>query len=150
VLTQEELLAKACLRIEDAVHFATMDLADKVCARYLVGFTNSGASVLGLAKFRPLAPLIAFSPKPATLRKLALVWGVDAAATGRRRHLGGRSVEFRHRILLNKGMVREGEIVVFTAGVPVGRIRRREHDQGGEGGKSRLRIRQLIGSSHVT
>ena len=62
VLTQAELLAKACLRIEDAVHFATMELADKVCARYLVGFTNSGASVLGLAKFRPLAPLIAFSP----------------------------------------------------------------------------------------
>ncbi|MFO1371202.1 MAG: pyruvate kinase [Candidatus Competibacteraceae bacterium] len=75
VLTQEELLANACLRIEDAVHFATMDLADKVCARYLVCSTNSGASVLGLSKFRPLVPLIAFSPKLATLRKLALVWG---------------------------------------------------------------------------
>ena len=46
VLTHDELLAKACLRIEDAVHFATMDLADKVCARYLVGFTNSGASAV--------------------------------------------------------------------------------------------------------
>ena len=40
-----------------------------------MSFTNSGASVLGLTKFRPLMPLIAFSPKPATLRKLALVWG---------------------------------------------------------------------------
>ncbi|MEZ5578473.1 MAG: pyruvate kinase alpha/beta domain-containing protein [Candidatus Competibacteraceae bacterium] len=45
--------------------------------------------------------------------------GGGAVATGRRA-VGGRSAEFRHRVLLNKGMVREGETVVFTAGVPVG------------------------------
>ncbi len=119
VLTQEQLLAKACLRIEEAVHFATMDLADKVCARYLVGFTNSGASVLGLSKFRPLVPLIAFSPKPATLRKLALVWGVEPLRLGAVTSVDdllSSATEF----MLNKNMVREGEIVVFTAGVPVG------------------------------
>ena len=119
VLTQEELLANACLRIEDAVHFATMDLADKVCARYIVGFTISGASVLGLSRFRPLMPLIAFSPKPATLRKLALVWGVEPLRLGAISsvdELLSSAAEF----LLNKSMVQEGEIVVFTAGVPVG------------------------------
>jgi pyruvate kinase len=81
VLTHEELMSKVALRVEDAVHFATVDLVEKVRATYLVGFTNSGASVLGLAKFRPVAPLIAFSSKLGTLRKLALVWGVDTAAT---------------------------------------------------------------------
>ncbi|MDG4552815.1 MAG: pyruvate kinase [Candidatus Competibacter sp.] len=119
VVTQEALLAKACLRVEDAVHFATIDLADKVCARYLVGFTNSGASVLGLAKFRPLMPLIAFSQKPTTLRKLALVWGVEPLQLGVVQsvdELLSSATEF----LLNKGMAREGETVVFTAGVPVG------------------------------
>ena len=120
VLTQEELLAKACLRIEDAVHFATMDLADKVCARYIVGFTNSGASVLGLAKFRPLVPLIAFSPKPATLRKLALVWGVTPLQLGTVVTSVDDLLSSATEFLLNKSMVREGEIVVFTAGVPVG------------------------------
>ena len=120
VLTQEELLAKACLRIEDAVHFATMDLADKVCARYLVGFTNTGSSVLGLAKFRPLAPLIAFSPKPATLRKLALVWGVEPLQLGAVVTSVDDLLSSATEFLLNKGMVREGEIVVFTAAVPVG------------------------------
>lgn len=119
VLTQEELLAKACRRIEDAVHFATTDLAEKVCARYIVGFTHSGASILGLAKFRPSMPLIAFSPNPATLRKLALVWGVTPLQLGAVHtvdELLGSATEF----LLNKGMAREGEIVVFSAGVPVG------------------------------
>ncbi|MCP5159088.1 MAG: pyruvate kinase [Gammaproteobacteria bacterium] len=119
VLAQEGLLANACLRIEDAVHFTTMDLADKVCARYLVGFTNSGGSVLGLSKFRPLVPLIAFSPKSTTLRKLALVWGVEPLQLGAVAsvdELLSSATEF----LLNKGMVQEGEIVVFTAGVPVG------------------------------
>ncbi len=119
VLTQEELLAKACRRIEDAVHFATTDLAEKVCARYLVGFTHSGASIFGLAKFRPSMPLIAFSANPATLRKLALAWGVTPLRLGAVNtvdELLGSATEF----LLNKGMVREGEIVVFSAGVPVG------------------------------
>jgi len=120
VLTQEDLLANACLRIEDAVHFATMDLADKVCARYIVGFTNSGASVLGLAKFRPLAPLIAFSPKLATLRKLALVWGVTPLQLGIVVTSVDDLLSSATEFLLNKGMTREGEIVVFTAGVPVG------------------------------
>jgi len=120
VLTQEELLAKACLRIEDAVHFATMDLADKVCACYLVGFTNSGASVLGLAKFRPLAPLIAFSPKSATLRKLALVWGVIPLQLGVVVSSVDDLLSSATEFLLNKGLVREGQIVVFTAGVPIG------------------------------
>lgn len=120
VLTQEELLANACLRIEDAVHFATIDLADKVCARYLVGFTNSGSSLLGLAKFRPSMPLIAFSPKPATLRRLALVWGVEPLQLGAVVTSVDDLLSSATEFLLNKGMVQEGEIVVFTAGVPVG------------------------------
>ena len=119
VLTQAELLANACLRIEDAVHFATLDLADKVCARCLVAFTNSGASVLGLAKFRPLAPLIAFSPKPATLRKLALVWGVAPLPLGATRTVD-ELLESATHALLNQGLVQTGDIVVFTAGVPIG------------------------------
>jgi pyruvate kinase len=139
VLTHEELLAKACLRIEDAVHFATMDLADKVCARYLVGFTNSGASVLGLPSFGRLAPLIAFSPKSATLRKLALVWGVAPLQLGavvtsvddllsaatefllNKRHGAGRRDRGVHRRRAGRG------------------VRRREHDQGGEGRKIGLK-----------
>ncbi len=119
VLIQEKLFANARLRVEDAVHFATMDLADKLCARYLVGFTNSGASVLSLAKFRPLAPLIAFSPKPATLRKLALVWGVEPLQLGQVSSVDDLLTSATES-LLNKSMVVEGEIVVFTAGVPIG------------------------------
>ena len=119
VLTHAELFANTCLRVEDAVHFATMELADKLCARYLVGFTNSGASVLGLAKFRPLAPLIAFSSKPATLRKLALVWGVRPLQLGKVSSVD-ELLTSATESLLNKSMVREGEIVVFTAGVPIG------------------------------
>ena len=119
VLIQAELVANACLRVEDAVHFATIELADKLCARYLVGFTNSGASVLGLAKFRPLAPLIAFSSKPATLRRLALVWGVEPLQLGQISSVD-ELLTSATESLLNKGMVAEGEIVVFTAGVPIG------------------------------
>ena len=120
VLTQEELLAKAGQRVEDAVHFATVDLVEKVRARYLVGFTNSGSSVSGLAKFRPVAPLIAFSSKLGTLRKLALIWGVTPLQLGTVVSSVDDLLSAATEFLLNKSMVREGEIVVFSAGVPVG------------------------------
>ncbi len=120
VLTQEALEAKASLRIEDAVHFATMELAGKVEARYLVAFTNTGSSALGLAKFRPLAPLIAFSPKQATLRKLALVWGVEPLQLGGVVESVDDLLVSASECLLNKGLASENDVVVFTAGVPVG------------------------------
>lgn len=119
VLTQDELLSKACMRVEEAVHFATIDLADKINARYIVCFTNTGASALGLIKFRPSMPLIAFSHKPATLRKLALGWGVEPRQLGLVSSVDDLLSSATH-FLLNKGMVQEGDILVFTAGVPVG------------------------------
>ena len=120
VLTQEELLAKVDLRIDEAVHFATVDLVEKVRASYLAGFTNSGASVLGMAKFRPGAPLIAFSPKLGTLRKLALVWGVTPLQLGSVVSSVDDLLSAATEFLLNKGIAQVNEIVVFSAGVPVG------------------------------
>ncbi|MER2527358.1 MAG: pyruvate kinase [Candidatus Competibacter denitrificans] len=120
VLTHEELMSKVALRVEDAVHFATVDLVEKVRATYLVGFTNSGASVLGLAKFRPVAPLIAFSSKLGTLRKLALVWGVTPLQLGSVVTSVNDLLTAATEFLLNKGLIQEDEIVVFSAGVPVG------------------------------
>ncbi|HCB13909.1 MAG TPA: pyruvate kinase, partial [Gammaproteobacteria bacterium] len=75
--------------------------------------------VLGLAKFRPSMPLIAFSPKPVTLRRLALVWGVEPLQLGMVNSVDDL-LSSASEFLLNKGMVQEGEIVVFTAAVPVG------------------------------
>lgn len=120
VLSQEELLAKIGLKVEEAVHFATVDLTEKVRARYLISFTHTGSSVLGMAKFRPVAPLIAFSPKLGTLRKLALIWGVTPLQLGATITSVDDLLSAATAFLLNKGMVREGEIVVFSAGVPVG------------------------------
>ncbi|HAO32893.1 MAG TPA: pyruvate kinase [Candidatus Competibacter sp.] len=120
VLSQEELMTKIGLKIDEAVHFATVDLTEKVRASYLIGFTNSGSSVLGMAKFRPVAPLIAFSPKLGILRKLALIWGVTPLQLGATITSVDDLLSAATEFLLNKGMVREGEIVVFSAGVPIG------------------------------
>ena len=64
--------------------------------------------------------MIAFSPKSATLRKLALVWGVMPLQLGAVVTSVDDLLESATEFLLNKGIVREGEIVVFTAGVPIG------------------------------
>lgn len=119
-LTEEGLLNRTCLLSEDAVHFAAMELADKVCARYLVCFTHSGASALGVSKFRPLASLIAFSDRTEILRRLALVWGVEPLQMGAMQQAIDEVLHSATDYLLNRAMVQRGEILVFTASLPVG------------------------------
>ena len=40
--------------------------------------TRSGRTALAMARFRPAARLIGLSPDPATVRALALSWGVES------------------------------------------------------------------------
>ena len=53
-------------------------------------------------------------------RKLALVWGVTPLQLGAVVTSVDDLLSAATEFLLNKDMVREGQIVVFTAGVPVG------------------------------
>ena len=119
VLISQQMKVVTRVSIRDAILYATMSLADKVGARYIIAYTNSGSTTLGLAKFRPLTPLLAFSANPAVLSRLALVWGTEPLqldAVNSVDELFSSATAY----LLTKGLAQEGDLVVFTAGVPVG------------------------------
>ena len=105
--------------IEEAVSFATIELADKINSKYIVTFTHSGGTARKISKYRPMMPVMAFSPVEATVRRLSLVWGVTPIV------LGGvfsidEVLEGTSEVLKFKELVQEGDFVVITAGIPLG------------------------------
>ncbi len=72
-----------------------------------------------VAKYRPQAPIIAVTPSLRVARKLALSWGVYSV-------IGGETSSTDEMIknalgtTQNAGYIHSGDLVVLTAGVPVG------------------------------
>ena len=56
-------------------------VADLLQVAVTVAHTRSGFSALRMARERPKAPIIGMTPRLATARRLALVWGVHAVLT---------------------------------------------------------------------
>jgi pyruvate kinase len=105
--------------IAEAVSRAACDIADDVGARVIVAFTESGLTARYASKARPGAPIMAFSPNPTTLRRLALLWGVVPCAIDMLRD-SDEMVERANMFLLGNGYVSPGDKFVTIFGAPVG------------------------------
>ena len=56
---------------------AAAEVAERVGAKYLVAFTQSGDSARRLSRYRGPIPMLAFTPVPVVRSQLALSWGVE-------------------------------------------------------------------------
>jgi len=102
--------------IADAAYRAARDLG----AAAIAVFTESGGTARVVSKYRPMTPIYAFSPVEAVRRRLALLWGVRPHAV---EELPGTDdmVEAVAAVLVREGAARKGDLIVVTAGTPVGR-----------------------------
>jgi pyruvate kinase len=106
------------LRHEEAVALAAAQLAEQIDAAAIITCTQSGSTTRLVSKRRPRIPLLALTPDKRTFRELALVWGaipllMDAAA-------GAETMERQAlQSAMRAGLVREGDVVVITAGLPL-------------------------------
>lgn len=107
------------LSIPDAVSHASCTIAHDLGASAIITSTQSGSTARMVAKYRPNCPIIATTPSLKTLRELVLTWGVyplmieDIRSTD-------RLLEASIAKALEAGYIKEGDVVVLTAGVPVG------------------------------
>jgi pyruvate kinase len=62
----------------DAIGWAARSVAGLLDVAAMVAYTSSGSSALRMARERPRATIIGMTPRRATARRLALVWGVNA------------------------------------------------------------------------
>jgi pyruvate kinase len=98
---------------------AAAEVADRVGARYLVAFTQSGDSARRLSRYRAQIPMLAFTPVPLVRSQLSLSWGVETFLGDAVEHTD-EMVEQVDEALLKIGRVVEGDLVVLIAGSPPG------------------------------
>lgn len=125
--TEEELqrhyLSKADQAVQqktttDVISLAVANAVLDLQAAAILTPTESGYTAKMISKYRPNCPIIAVTHHEQVRRKLALVWGVYP--------LLSESAESTDEVLeasvnaaVQSGMIKHGDLVVITAGVPV-------------------------------
>jgi pyruvate kinase len=118
-LNREHVELRTKRTITDAVGLATRELAMAIQASKIACFTHSGSTARRIAKFRPGTPIIAFSPVASTVTRLALSWGVTPRLIDNLKSVD-ELLDYAPKYLRDNNLAQPGEIVVITAGVPVG------------------------------
>ena len=106
--------------VTTAISHATCMTAIDLNAKAIIAVTRSGNTARMVSKYRPGCQIIACTPDERTWRQLNMVWGVAPILT---------KEEYSMEILLlhateaaeENGYVKEGDVVVLTVGVPLGR-----------------------------
>ena len=98
---------------------AAAEVADRVGAKYLVAFTQSGDSARRLSRYRGDIPVLAFTPEPIVRSQLSMTWGVETFLNAPVEHTD-EMVRQVDEALLKIGRVQEGDLVVIIAGSPPG------------------------------
>jgi len=104
--------------ITDAISQAVANAALDLDAAAIITATESGHTARMVSKFRPRAPIVAVTPHPRVIRRLALVNGVYPLL-GKIANTTDEMLEMSVQEALHNGYVRHGDLVVITAGVPV-------------------------------
>ena len=102
----------------EVISEAACRAAGEVKARAIVAFTQSGSTARLLSKYRPAAPVFAFSPSEVVRRRLNLHWGV-MPKTIRAVQNTDELVGEIELLLLRDGTVRVGDALVIVAGAPL-------------------------------
>ena len=103
----------------DAIAVAARDVAETLELKAIVAWTDSGSTGLRIARERPLAPILALTPKVDTARRMTLVWGVHAVVT-EDAHDVGDMVERAGRICIEQALAEANDRIIVVAGVPFG------------------------------
>jgi pyruvate kinase len=105
--------------ITNAVARAAVTTAHDLNCQAILTMTTSGKTARHIAKFRPALPIIACTPSEETYHQLALIWGVvplmvpECDSTDDLTALSSSAA-------LKARLLRDGDMTVITAGIPLG------------------------------
>ncbi|HAA90068.1 MAG: Pyruvate kinase [Thermoanaerobacterales bacterium 50_218] len=105
--------------ITDAISHATCTTAQDLGAAAIITSTKSGFTARMVSRYRPQAPIIAVTPSEKVCRKLCLVWGVRPLQIPQTENTD-EMINEAVKTSLIEGLIRCGDLVVITAGVPAG------------------------------
>ncbi|NHM30575.1 pyruvate kinase [Neobacillus terrae] len=103
----------------DAIGQSVAHTALNLEVNAIVTPTESGHTARMISKYRPKAPIVAVTANEGVSRRLNLVWGVYPQL-GKEASTTDEMLDVAVEESVNSGIVKHGDVVVITAGVPVG------------------------------
>ncbi len=105
--------------VTNAISHATVTTALDLGASAIVTVTKSGMTARMISKFRPPCPIICCTTSETTRRQMNLSWGVLPIMAEEKDNM---DILFDHAVecAVQAGYVKNGELVVITAGAPLG------------------------------
>ncbi|MCL2694333.1 MAG: pyruvate kinase, partial [Oscillospiraceae bacterium] len=107
------------LNVTNAIAHATVTTAIDLQAKAILTVTQGGNTARMMSKFRPQQPILCCTPSERTWRQLGMSWGIipimaqeEEDTDDLLHHAVDRAVE--------EGYLENGDLVVITAGVPLG------------------------------
>ncbi|MGO4614637.1 pyruvate kinase [Nocardia sp. 2YAB30] len=103
------------------ISYAARDIGERLNAKALVAFTQSGDTVRRLARLHTPLPLLAFTPLPEVRSQLALTWGTETFIVP----TVNSTDAMIHQVdvaLLSMERYQKGDLVVIVAGSPPGTV----------------------------
>ena len=107
------------LQINEVIAEAICHAAEELHLKVVAVFTEKGSSAGLVSKYRPRAPIVAFSPVQQTRRRLSLYWGVLPRSMGSVHDIDKLAATAEKRLLEEK-LVKRGDIIGVVAGTPIG------------------------------
>jgi pyruvate kinase len=122
-LNHREILSNRSKNTEhnmtDAIGQSVAHTALNLDVTAIITPTESGHTARMISKYRPKAPIVAVTSNEKVCRRLALVWGVYPQLS-QRATTTDEMLEYAVEASVNSKIVKHGDLVVITAGVPVG------------------------------
>ncbi|WP_189053477.1 pyruvate kinase [Longimycelium tulufanense] len=120
------------------ISYAARDIGERLNAKALVAFTQSGDTVRRLARLHTPLPLLAFTPVEEVRSQLALTWGTETFLVPRVDSTD-QMIRQVDQAMLSIGRYQPGDLVVIVAGSPPGTI----------GSTNLIRVHRLGEEDHV-
>lgn len=108
-----------CHEVTEAISHATVTTAHDLDAAAIITVTKGGTTARRLSKFRPDCPIIALTTSELTARQMNMSWGLVPGIVEEESDTD-KLIEVAIKKSVNMGLLKHGDLVVVTAGVPLG------------------------------
>ena len=105
--------------VTDSISYAACKSSLDLNASAIISATASGYTAANVSRYRPMAPIIAATQSEQVMRKLALYCGVYPIKIGKLQSTD-IIIESSVEAALKLGYLKNGDLTIITAGVPVG------------------------------
>ncbi|MGN0633275.1 MAG: pyruvate kinase [Oscillospiraceae bacterium] len=105
--------------ITEAISHASVTTAHDLNAKAIITVTKGGGTARKLSKFRPECPIIALTTSETTARQMNMSWGLVPGIVEEQSDTD-KLIETALKKSVEMGIIEKGDLVVVTAGVPLG------------------------------